>query len=154
MDLNLDSETNQGTASQRENVQRVRSFSWGERVYSDDKTAVYRLPIYWVWPEQFGNFIYTGNAYNKNLFASKETDYNTFIAKMVANSGCFFDISGEVPQNIRDEIVSITAEGTDFKTATERYEKYSGWYNVADEKIGEYISYIQLGFELAQGNTP
>lgn len=138
-----------GRASQGENAE----FSWGERVYSDARTAVYRLPIYWVWPDQFGNFIYTGNAYNKNLFASKGTDYNNFIAKMAANSGCFFDISGEVPQNILDEIGSIT-EGTDFKTATERYEKYSGWFNAADEKIGECVSYIQLGFEIAQGNTP
>lgn len=138
-----------GSASQGESAE----FPWGERVYSDAKTAVYRLPIYWVWPDQFGNFIYTGNAYNKNLFASKGTDYNNFIDKMDTNSGFFFDISGEVPQNIRDEIVSIT-EGTDFKTATERYEKYSGWYNAADEKIGECVSYIQLGFEIAQGNTP
>ena len=128
-------------------------FSWGEQVYSDTKTTVYRLPIYWVWPDQFGNFIYTGNAYNKNLFATKGTDYNTFIAKMNSDTdyGQFFDVPAGAT---RQDIALITKPGPDFKKATEIYDQYSGWYNAADEKIGEYISYIQLGFELAQGNTP
>lgn len=138
-----------GRASQGES----KEFSWGVRVYSDDKTAVYRLPIYWVWPEQFGNFIYTGNAYNKNLFAGKETDYDNFIAKM--NSDTDYDQFFDVPASeTRRDIALITKPETDFKTATEIYDQYSSWYNAADEIIGEYISYIQLGFELAQGNTP
>lgn len=128
-------------------------FSWGEQVYSDTKTTVYRLPIYWVWPDQFGNFIYTGNAYNKNLFATKGTDYNTFIAKM--NSDTDYDQFFDVPTGAtRQDIALITKPEPDFKKATEIYDQYSGWYNAADEKIGENISYIQLGFELAQGNTP
>lgn len=149
-----------GSASQSEDEQSIRSFSWGERVYSDAKTAVYRLPIYWVWPEQFGNFIYTGNAYNKNLFASKgtessKTDYEIFIDRMAANSGsCFFVFPEVVPQDIKSEIVSITAQNTPFKDATERYNNYSGWYNAADDEIGRCISYIQLGFEFAQESTP
>ena len=142
-----------GSASQSEGEQSIRSFSWGERVYSDDKTAVYRLPIYWVWPEQFGNFIYTGNAYNKNLFASKGTDYDNFVSKMGSDTDYdqFFDVPAGAT---RQDIALITKPGPDFKKATEIYDQYSGWYNAADEKIGEYISYIQLGFELAQGNTP
>lgn len=149
-----------GSASQSEDGQSSRSFSWGERVYSDAKTAVYRLPIYWVWPEQFGNFIYTGNAYNKNLFASKgtennKTDYEIFIDRMAANSGsCFFVFPEVVPKDIKSDIVSITAQNTPFKDATERYNNYSGWYNAADDEIGRCISYIQLGFELAQESTP
>ena len=142
-----------GSASQSEDEQSIRSFSWGERVYSDDKTAVYRLPIYWVWPEQFGNFIYTGNAYNKNLFASKGTDYDNFVSKMGSDTDYdqFFDVPAGAT---RQDIALITKPGPDFKKATEIYDQYSGWYNAADEKIGENISYIQLGFELAQGNTP
>ena len=146
-----------GSASQGESA----AFSWGVLVYSDDKTAVYRLPIYWVWPDQFGNFIYTGNAYNKNLFATavdpddpgKETDYKQFISLMEADAtyNRFFFIEGEAVN--RPKIETITSPES-YQEATKNYELYSGWYNVADEKIGEYISYIQLGFELAQGNTP
>lgn len=132
-------------ASQHEN----REFQWGEIVYSNDDTAVYRLPVYWVWPEQFGNFIYTGNSYNKNLFASKESkDYEYFISAMESDEEYkkFFYIEGGVT---RPPISTITSS-TDYNTATQNYELYSSWYNAADEEIGTWISYIQLGFEIAQ----
>lgn len=141
-----------GSASQEEsNQEESERFPWGELVYSDSQTAVYRLPIFWVWPDQFGNFIYTGNAYNKNLFAVEGTDYDSFIAKMNSDTDYkqFFDIpDGEQ----RENIASITDPRTDFKTATKIYDQYSGWYNSADEKIGECISFIRLGFEIPQTN--
>lgn len=141
-----------GKASQEETSQENVSheFSWGESVFSDGNIAVYRLPVYWVWPEQFGNFIYTGNSYNKNLFAEKKVDYDYFIREMEDETGYkkFFCIEGE---DTRPEISTITSP-TDYQTATQNYELYSGWYNVADEMIGEYISYIELGFEIAQDN--
>lgn len=131
-----------------ENQER-HEFRWGECIYSNGNTAVYRLSVYWVWPEQFGNFIYTGNSYNKNLFTSKDSwDYTYFISVMESSADYrkFFSIEGEGP---RPDIDTITSP-TDYQTATENYELYSGWYNAADEKIGELISYIELGFEIAQ----
>lgn len=126
------------------------TFSWGECVYSDATTAVYRLPVYWVWPEEFGNFIYTGNSYNKNLFLSKDSpDYNHFISVMQSDTSYnhFFYIDAG-KENNRPDISAITSEDTDYKIATEYYELYSGWYDAADEEIGTYISYIELGFEI------
>lgn len=145
--VTLNDEEKKGSASQKGSER----FPWGELVYSDSQTAVYRLPIFWVWPDQFGNFIYTGNAYNKNLFAVKGTDYNRFIAKMSSDTGYkqFFDIPDGAQ---RRDIALITDPDTDFKTATEIYDQYSSWYNSADEKIGECISFIRLGFEIPQTN--
>ena len=132
--------------------QDSRKFTWGEQVYSDDNTAVYRLPVYWVWPEQFGNFIYTGNSYNKNLFAQKDTaDYSAFVTAMESNAtfSRFFEVpssyTGERP---RIETITTPTGPTGFTEATKNYELYSGWYNAADEIIGDKISYIGLGFEL------
>lgn len=144
--------------SKLEATQDGRTFSWGEQDVLDGSTVVYRLPIYWVWPEQFGNFIYKGNAYNKNLFADtddpeKETDYKRFITLMESDAtyNRFFFIEGEA--GTRPKLETITSP-TDYQDATKNYELYSGWYNAADDQIGECISYIQLGFEIAQGNTP
>lgn len=125
-------------------------FSWGECVDSDATTAVYRLPVYWVWPEEFGNFIYTGNSYNKNLFLSKDSpDYNHFVSVMQSDTSYnhFFNIDAG-KENKRPNISAITSKDTDYKKATEYYELYSGWYDSADEEIGTYISYIELGFEI------
>lgn len=130
-------------------VSRDYTFSWGECVYSDDTTEVYRLPIYWVWPEEFGNFIYTGNSYNKNLFSDeKSDDYNKFLSEMMDSEGYkqFFCIEGDTP-TLRPDINTII-NPTDYQTATQNYELYSGWYDSADEEIGTYISYIELGFEI------
>ena len=131
-----------------------REFSWGEYVYSNENTTVYRMSVYWVWPEQFGNFIYTGNSYNKNLFVSKECpDYSNFIFTMedVAGYKNFFLI--EKPTTTTRPSISTITSPTDFNEATKNYELYSGWYNAADEKIGEFISYIELGFEIAEGKS-
>lgn len=135
------------TASQFER----NTFSWGECVFSDESTAVYRLPVYWVWPEQFGNFVYTGNSYNKNLFASNEsTDYKYFFSVMGDDTDYkkFFYIEGETE---RPKISTITSP-TDYSEATVNYELYSGWYDAADEIIGTEIAYIELGFEILQAD--
>lgn len=123
-------------------------FSWGESVFRDENKEVFRLPVYWVWPEQFGNFIYTGNSYNKNLFSSKDSDdYRHFVRDMQSDTEYqkYFSV-GEGEE--RPSISAITAPETDYKLATQYYELYSGWYNLADEKIGDRISYIELGFEI------
>lgn len=136
------------TATQKKGSEDV-SFDWGKAVYSDESTKVYRLPVYWVWPEQFGNFIYTGNSYNKNLFSSKNSDYIRFVSAMENDKAnkVFFctDTAESFPA-----ISTITNPNNDYQTATQNYELYSGWYDAADEQIGTWISYIELGFEIAQ----
>ena len=142
-DINIDLNTR--TAYQIANT----TFRWGESVYKDSDTEVYRLPVYWVWPEQFGNFIYTGNSYNKNLFADKDNrDYKYFVSEMEDGMGYkkfFLMNDGEE----RPKLDTITSPA-DYQQATKNYELYSGWYNAADEIIGNYISYIELGFEIAE----
>ncbi|MGN1248567.1 MAG: hypothetical protein ACI4XW_00690 [Candidatus Spyradocola sp.] len=131
-------------------VQGEVSFNWGAVAYADEDVTIYRLPVHWVWPEQFGNFIYTGNSYNKNLFASGEgADYLRFKAALedVDVNGRFFCFDVEEPEC--PKIDTIT-EPDDYVTATRNYEKYSGWYDAADEQIGTWISYIELGFEIAR----
>lgn len=126
-------------------------FPWGESVGTDGDTEVFRLPVYWVWPEQFGNFIYTGNSYNKNLFASKESsDYKYFLTAMKGDADYqkFFCIKGNIQRPDIDTIISAS----DFLTATKNYELYSGWYDAADEAISTSISYIELGFEIVEKN--
>ena len=125
-----------------------RSFSWGEFVASEEGVAVYRLPVYWVWPEQFGNFIYTGNSYNKNLFSNKEIeDYQYFLTAMTDDYARFFLVDEATE---RPEIETIISPGENFQQATMNYGLYSDWYNAADERISEYITYIELGFEIIQ----
>ena len=141
-----------------EGSSEVKSFLWGKLVYSDNNTAVYRLPIYWVWPEQFGNLIYTGNSYNKNLFASKSSpDYQSIVYAMQNESEKFFCIDIEEENSPpKINIASITDPDPNpdgYITATKNYELYSEWYNAADEQIGTLISYIELGFEIVQGRS-
>lgn len=130
----------------------TNTFEWGKCVASEESTKVYRFPIYWVWPEQFGNFIYTGNSYNKNLFENKQSeDYRYFISQMKDAQGYknfFFIEEGSE----RPDINSIIS-GNNYQTATKNYELYSDWYNAADEEIGMYISYIELGFEIVEDNS-
>lgn len=124
----------------------IRTFSWGEQVASENGITVFKLPVYWVWPEQFGNYIYTGNAYNKNLFSTTESvDYKYFVNMMESTStnSRYFDGVSEQPQ-----IAKIT-NNANYQEATKYYNLYSSWYDKADEWIGENVNYIELGFELA-----
>lgn len=128
--------------------QGERTLTWGERVPADTDTEVYRFPVYWVWPDQFGNFIYTGNAYNKNLFVDdKVDDYQSFLDMMQDNNGYkkFFSVA----ENEKRPSIGEILDPTDYHQATKDYDLYTGWYNLADEKIGEIIRYIELGFEIS-----
>lgn len=129
-------------------AQGGRTFSWGERVYAGTDIEVYHFPVYWVWPDQFGNFIYTGNAYNKNLFANdKGDDYKFFLEMMQDENGYkkFFSVT---ENETRPSFTDIL-QPTDYHKATQYYDWYTGWYNLADEKIGDKIRYIELGFEIS-----
>lgn len=136
------------SASQLSVTQGERTFACGNCVYADTDTEVYHFPVYWVWPDQFGNFIYTGNAYNKNLFADNVVyDYQFFLNMMQDSNGYkkFFSVAEGVSRPGFEKIL----EPTDYHQATQYYDLYTGWYNLADEKIGENIRYIELGFEIS-----
>lgn len=151
-DITINLEPATETGNKPEAHQGTHTFNWGKSVYKDENTEVYRLSVYWVWPEQFGNFIYTGNSYNKNLFADKDSwDYKHFISAMESDTAYikFFSVEADVD---RPKIETITSATKGYQTATKNYELYSGWYNAADEQIGAWISYIQLGFEVVQGD--
>ena len=125
-----------------------REYTWGEYIGAENGKRVYKLPVYWVWPEQFGNYIYTGNSYNKNLFSSNGLPDYAYIVSMMQNDSTysrFFDVASTVT---RPSISDITDKKTSYQTATEYYNLYSSWYDKADEWIGENVHYIELGFEL------
>lgn len=129
-------------------TQGGRTFSWGECVHADTDTEVYRFPVYWVWPDQFGNFIYTGNAYNKNLFAKDGGEDYQFFSNMMQDSNGykkFFSVEENVTRPDFDDIL----RSSNYHQATQYYDLYTGWYNLADEKIGDKIRYIELGFEIS-----
>lgn len=124
-----------------------RTFTWGKKVGDEDGRKVYKLSVYWVWPEHFGNFIYTGNSYNKNIFSSKDSDY-TYVVSMMQGVNTYYRFFNVEANEKRPSIDAITNKDTPYQTATEYYNLYSSWYDKADEWIGENISYIELGFEL------
>lgn len=137
------------TQNSEVSINGTRTFSWGEQVAAEDGKTVYKLPVYWVWPEQFGNYIYTGNSYNKNLFQSSTSEDYQYLVDMMEYGSTYsryFDVESS---ETRPSISLITNKDTDFQTATQYYTLYSSWYDKADEWIGEYINYIELGFELA-----
>ena len=121
-----------------EATQGERSFRWGEQV---EDTPVYRLRVYWVWAEQFGNFVYTGNSYQKNLFADTKSDDYALLLRGMNDHTCrkFF----QIPVNETRPAAEINN-----RISTQLYELYSGWYDAADEVIGTEISYLELGFAL------
>lgn len=124
-----------------------RTFKWGELVEPNNGRRVYKLSVYWIWPEQFGNFIYTGNSYNKNLFSSKNEDYS-YIINMMENNRTYSRFFDGAPAGTRPSISDITGGNISYQDATKNYNLYSSWYDKADEWIGENVSYIELGFEL------
>ena len=148
IDFSQPLEMNFSKASKISVKQGERTWTWGERVHADTDTEVYRFPVYWVWPDQFGNFIYTGNAYNKNLFANdRVADYSFFVNMMQDSNGYknFFSVAEGVDRPKFSDIL----QPTDYHKATQYYDLYTGWYNLADERIGEKIRYIELGFEIS-----
>ena len=145
--ITVDFSGSDGPAASQNGSAVLNDTLWGEKVCSEGETEVYRLPVYWVWPEQFGNFIYTGNSYNKNLFADKSSaDYTYFLSEMQGDSSFkkFFLMEDDIE---RPPLETITSP-KDYNTATKNYELYSSWYNAADEEIATRISYIELGFEV------
>lgn len=129
-------------------TQPDHSFAWGHPDYEDPSgLIVYRLPVYWVWPEQFSNFIYPKTLYDRNLFTEASSDRTLLITAMEDNVRYkqFFHLDD--PNATRPDIDGIL-NSRDPNEGTRIYNLYSDWYDLADDQIGEYIAYIQFGFEI------
>lgn len=104
--------------------------------FMDDKgstTKQVRQRIYWIWSQQFHNYVYAGGgSYYRNLFASEQSsDYKKLIQDMNNNKGRYFD--GEL------SIGSINSD-----MSGDDYDKCTDAFNAADQFIGETVDYIQI----------
>lgn len=99
-------------------------------------TADVTRTVYWVWPQQFHNYVYTGGGtYYRNVFESESDDgYSELIDDMMKNSSRYFagDVSGV-------DDISSNMSGSDYDICTEGY-------NNADQLIGEEIEFVQVRF--------
>lgn len=97
-----------------------------------DTTESVTKTLYWVWPEHFRNYVLAGSVnYEKNLFATADSDGYTDLLKAVNKSSSKFFLnqpSGEA-----------SADMSSFDLQT-----YSDAYDEADEAIGQAIQYVQV----------
>lgn len=113
----------------------------GETTKSVEKT------VYWVWPQQFHNLVYTGDGvYYKNLFKNSEAEgYSDIIKDINTCKGKYF---WTIPGNnniTKPEDYDILTDMTDamYQTCTDEY-------NNADQNIGNRIKYVQVRFNTSE----
>lgn len=91
--------------------------------------------LYWIWPQQFHNYVYAGGgSYYRNLFATEQSDgYTSLIADMNSNKGKvrYFDGSPSIGT------INSDMSGSDYDACT-------GAFNAADQLIGEVVDFIQI----------
>lgn len=102
----------------------------GETSKSFEKT------VYWVWPNQIHNLIYTGDGIiYKNLLKSYESvDYRNLNGDINENKSKYFWNDTELDENIDSDMGGTL------------YQKCTDNYNLADQNIGQYIEFIQVRF--------
>lgn len=103
--------------------------------------------VYWVWPQQFHNLVYTGDGvYYKNLFKNSDAvGYSAIIGDINTNKGKYFwGIPGKNDIN-ESEDYDITIHMSDamYQTCTDEY-------NNADQNIGQGIKYVQVRFNTSE----
>lgn len=91
--------------------------------------------VYWIWPQQFHNYVYTGGGtYYRNVFESESDEgYSELIQDMMNSNSRYF------AGNVSGVDISSSMSGSDYDRCTEAY-------NNADQIIGEEIEFIQLRF--------
>lgn len=89
--------------------------------------------LYWIWPQQFHNYVYAGGgSYYRNLFATEQSDgYTSLIADMNSNKGRYFDGSPSIGT------INSDMSGSDYDACTDAF-------NAADQLIGEVVDFIQI----------
>lgn len=91
--------------------------------------------VYWVWPQEFHNMVYTGGGtYYRNIFETQESaGYSQLITDMNYNLNKYI-------MNTRAGItVSQDMSGENYSYCTQQY-------NLADENIGANVDFIQVRF--------
>lgn len=90
--------------------------------------------LYWIWPQQFHNYVYAGGgSYYRNLFASESSaGYSDLIKDMNNHKNRYFE------GNLRDGItIGSDMNGADYDSCTDAF-------NEADQLIGEKVEFIQI----------
>ena len=90
--------------------------------------------LYWIWPQQFHNYVYAGGgSYYRNLFASESSaGYSDLIKDMNNHKNRYFEC------NLRDGItIGSDMNGADYDSCTDAF-------NEADQLIGEKVEFIQI----------
>lgn len=100
---------------------------------SGKTTRQVRQKVYWIWPQQFHNYVYAGGgSYYRNLFATEQSDgYTSLIADMNSNKGRYFDGSPSIGT------INSDMSGSDYDACTDAF-------NAADQLIGEVVDFIQI----------
>ena len=91
--------------------------------------------LYWIWPQQFHNYVYAGGgSYYRNLFASEDSwGYSNLIADMNAHKGKYFHF---------EDSLTVGTIGSDMNGAD--YDSCTDAFNEADQLIGEKVEFIQI----------
>lgn len=113
-------------------------------------TGETEVTLYWVWPETLRNIL------NRNITGLDDSSAQNEIRKLLfAYPELFLERTGTPSDSSKpyDEISiaswtdeNISSVSEDILTTTKKYEKYSDWYNNADQTLGDAVSYVS--FEL------
>lgn len=89
--------------------------------------------LYWIWPQQFHNYVYAGGgSYYRNLFASESSaGYSDLIKDMNNHKNRYFEGSFTVGT------IGSDMNGADYDSCTDAF-------NEADQLIGEKVEFIQI----------
>lgn len=114
---------------------------------SSETTKPYSFTLYWVWPERFHNFYYTGtSSYYRNLFQSEDSaDRKNLLADMQNHLDKYFDTTVTLDGSL------LTAEGD---LTGDAYTRFTRQYDLADEMIGNRIPLFQLRVNTEENQNP
>lgn len=114
---------------------------------NNETTNSVKKTVYWVWPQQFHNLVYTGDGvYYKNLFKSSEAEGYSDLMRDIntGKSKYFWTIPGNSSIS-KPEEYDISTQMND-----ELYQKCTDEYNNADQNIGQSIKYVQVRFNTSE----
>lgn len=97
--------------------------------------------VYWIWPQQFHNYVYAGGgSYYRNLFATEQsTGYTSLIIDMNSNKDRYFYFDGSLSIGT----INSDMSGSDYDVCTDAF-------NAADQLIGEVVDFIQISINTSE----
>lgn len=109
------------------------------------KNVPYKVTLYWVWPKYFRNYIYNSRNIYGDLFtdiSSKNADHTSLLnfVKNTDNKDKLFvgygndESNEEISDSMTDSIL----------------DKWSGYYDLADEYIGNNVDYVYVNITAGQ----